>query len=245
MRAALTAPLNAALTVLDAELPDLLGSAVTLLRPHGGGEQPRLLAARGIGAVMDELQAGQQGGPVPEAARSGKPVLSPDLWADERWLPLRLTRACSAFPQHSRTLGVLIGVVAMPCLTDHRNLVVLSVYLRRVPDPALLAVLARYERLVTATVAVISTMTGTAPGCRWVLDALTARLALDRATGIVMALCRSGPAEAEALIRDVADRAGLKPAELSGQLIGHVAERTGDQVAAELWSALLQEHRPG
>ncbi|MCK2244386.1 MULTISPECIES: ANTAR domain-containing protein [unclassified Crossiella] len=245
MRAALTAPLTAALTVLDTDMPNLLGSAVTLLRPHSGGDPPRLLAARGVGAVMDDLQAAGQGGPVPAAADSARPVLSADLWADERWRPLRLSHACAAFPQHRDELGALNGVAALPCLADHRNLVVLSAYLSRAPDPVSLSVLARYERLVAATVAVISTLAGHPPGSRRVLEGLTERLALDRATGIVLALCRSTPAEAEALLRDVADRAGLTAAELAEHLIVHVSGRHSDPAAAELWSALLQEHQPG
>lgn len=245
MRAALTAPLNAALTILEADLPDLLGSAVTLLRPHGSGDPPRLLAARGLGAAMDELQTTLQTGPIPAAAAAAQPVLSADLWADERWLRLRLVRACSTYPHHSHELGALVGAAALPCLAEHRNLVILSAYLRCPPKPPLLAVLGHYERLVAATVAVVSTLPGTPPSSRRVLDSLTARLAIDRATGIVMALCRSSPAEAEALLRDVAERAALAPADLAGQLLAHVCDRSGDRTATELWSALLEEHRSG
>ncbi|MBP2479529.1 hypothetical protein JOF53_008401 [Crossiella equi] len=233
--------LGAALTALAEDAPELVGAAVTSLRPHGGGLRPRLVAATGVGRLLAELQATPRGGPVIDAARAARPVLTGDLWSDERWECLKLLRACSLFPGHSRELGELVGAVALPCLSDRHDAVVLAAYSTRAPDTRLLDLLATYERLVAATVGVYSLMTGATAGTRQVLGAMAKRLTLDRAVAVAMALCRSGPVEAEALLRHAADQAGLPLPELADQLIAHVHGSSGGALAQDLWRALLDD----
>ncbi len=237
--------LEAALTALAEDAPELLGAAVTLVRPHGGDLRPRLIASTGVGRLLAELQATPEGGPVVDAARAVRPVLTADLWSDGRWHCLRLLRACSLFPGHSQELGALVGAVALPCLADRRDAVVLAVYSTRAPEARLLDLLASYERLVGVTVGVCSLMTGAAAGARRVLGAIDTRLAVDRAVAVVMALCRIDPPEAETLLRDAADRSRLPMAELAAQLITHARGVPEGSQAEGLWGSLVGEHWSG
>ena len=53
-------------------------------------EQPSVIAALGIGADFADAQLSGIGGPVPDALAYQVPVLSLDLWTDDRWPELTL-----------------------------------------------------------------------------------------------------------------------------------------------------------
>ncbi|HZN84566.1 MAG TPA: antitermination regulator, partial [Mycobacterium sp.] len=82
---------------MQADLIDALGLAITV-HDKRRDERPAVLASLGIGADFADAQLSGIGGPVPDALAYQVPVLSLDLWTDDRWPELTLATLCDRAP---------------------------------------------------------------------------------------------------------------------------------------------------
>ena len=85
---------------MQSDLLDALGLTITV-HDKRHDERPSVIAALGVGADLVGAQLSGIGGPVPDALAHQVPVLSLDLWTDDRW-PDLATR-CTG--RHDAALG--------------------------------------------------------------------------------------------------------------------------------------------
>ncbi|TWP47581.1 ANTAR domain-containing protein [Lentzea tibetensis] len=232
------------------DLPGLLGTDIAALRPRQPHHSPVVLAAHGVSLTLHEIQLRAVRGPIRVAATADGPVVSEDLWHDERWPELRLKQACTQFPDQSRVLHETRGVVSLPGLHDNGSVVVLSAYLAEAPGTGAVSILSRYERLVASAIVTTSAFTGPPRRTGRALAILQSRDDVQQATGIVMSLCRTDPVTAGRLLHDIGLRADVRPDALAAELVrmaGDPGEKPGAapapdprarRIAVELWSAL-------
>jgi hypothetical protein len=174
----LTELLRALLERITGELPGCLGAGLTV---GYGDRPPRVLAAAGVAADLLPVQLAH-GGPVADAAGTGEPVTTDDLFADERWPGL--TRD-AVFADRPELAGVL-GAAALPGFWDDTSAFVLSATFDRPPGAGIVAVLRRYEKLTEMTLVVAETATTGDPD--QTLDLLASRAAIEQAKGAIMAV---------------------------------------------------------
>ncbi|CCH31694.1 ANTAR domain-containing protein [Actinosynnema sp. NPDC047251] len=252
--------LGAVVRGLRGAVPGLVGADVAVLYPSRPHHRPVVLAEHGVGGALEDVQSRVRGGPTRDAAAGGKPVVSADLWRDERWPGLDLDRACRMFPRRRAALREVRGATALPGLRDNGGLVVLTAYGNRPADDATLDVLSRYERLVASAIATVSASAGTEERTGRVLAVLHHRALVDQAKGIVMARCRTDADTAWALLHEVSARAGAEPSAVAVELVDEVVDRpcpfgaraVGEpkarRIARELWAAIGTDpgtpHRP-
>ena len=79
----LMALLDRILERMQSDHLDAVGVAITV-HDKRHDEQPSVLAALGVGADITDAQFSGAGGPVSDALAYQVPVLSPDLWTDDR-----------------------------------------------------------------------------------------------------------------------------------------------------------------
>lgn len=232
------------------DLPDLVGADIAALRPRRRHHRPVVLGTHGVASALQEIQVRNDMGPVLSAASAQRSVTSADLWHDHRWPKLDLRRACQAFPQHSHTLRKARGVVVVPGLRDDGSLIVVSTYLAGGADDAVADVVSRYERLVASAVAAMTAFSGPEERTQRVLAVLQSRDEVQRATGIVMGLCRINSFAAQRLLTDIAERSDLRLQVLAAELTRvtgeppehqgatAIADRKAHRIATELLSSL-------
>lgn len=227
------------------ELPWLLGADIIAFRR----DHPIVYATYGVGTALQNIQEQLQAGPTRVAATTDGPVMSDNLWNDKRWPALDMRRTSALYPQHARLLPRVNGVAALPGLQDDSGLVVMTTYLGEAPNDSVLDTMARYERLVTADVAVLSSFSGTDQRTARVLTALHRRDVIEQAKGVVMATCRTDHTMAWLLLQDACRRTNTSLNALAAELVRHVqseADPAGDsgtgRAAGELWSALRHIH---
>jgi hypothetical protein len=230
------------------DLPWLLGADITAYRQ----DAPIVFASYGVGSALQEVQL-QCATPTRDAAITDGPVTSDNLWNDRRWRRLDIDQACVLHPQHASVLQKVCGAAALPGLQDDSGLVVLTAYLGEARTVDALEVMTRYERLVSADIAVLSAVAGPDQRTGRVLAALQRRDTVQQAKGVVMATCRTDPTMAWMLLQDACRRADTNLQALAAELVRQVrtdleaeAESAGEQAsrraAEELWSALRRIH---
>lgn len=233
------------LAAMAQELPWLLGADIIAFRQ----DRPVVYATYGVGIALQNIQEQLQTGPTREAAATDGPVMSDNIWRDRRWPALDLPRTSALYPQHARVLPKVNGVAALPGLQDDRGLVVMTTYLGEPPTDNVLDTMARYERLVTADVAALSSFAGTDQRTGRVLAALHRRDVIEQAKGVVMATCRTDHTMAWLLLQDACRRTNTTLDALAAELVRQVRSETDTfgesgtgRAAGELWSALRHIH---
>ncbi|MGW4526968.1 ANTAR domain-containing protein [Amycolatopsis sp. NPDC004378] len=217
VRAPVTALLEELLDRITADVPDAVGAALS--QYHGG--KPRVAAARGLSAAFVPAQLDGLGGPVPVAAGTGEPVVTADVFADERWPSLTVDALAE---RHSAVDWSRIRGAAACDVGG----AVLSMTLRRPATEETLKVLQRYAKLAAAAVAVAE-MDGTGQ----MLDLLQSRAALEEAKGIVIALRRCDPEEAWETLRRASQQFNVKVRELAVALVELLAGAPATQPDGE------------
>ncbi|WIX92620.1 ANTAR domain-containing protein [Amycolatopsis sp. DG1A-15b] len=195
-------------------MPGSLGAAVSV--HHRGGPQ-RLSAAHGLAGAFVPAQLTGFGGPVPTAGRTGEPVVTADVYADDRWPSLTLTGLLAHRPALAADWPRVRGVAALPSTGDAERTLVLSVALDRAATEETVNVLRRHERL--AAMALVVTEAGRPDRTDQMLDLLQSRAALEEAKGIVIALRRCGPDEAWNTLRRASQECNVKVRELAVALV--------------------------
>lgn len=222
----LTDLLGALLERITGELPGCLGAGLTVGR---GGRPPRVLAVVGVAAGLLPVSLAH-GGPVAVAAATGEPVITDDLFADDRWPGLG--RAAG-----SLELTEVRGAAALPGLWEETSAFVLSAVFDRPPGAGVLSVLRRYEKLTEMTLVVAETASAGDPD--QTLDLLASRAAIEQAKGVVMAIRRCSPDEAWQTLRRASQEFNVKVRELAVALVEHVGGAHAPQPAG------VPEIRPG
>src|SRR5437763_13544139 len=149
------APVTALLTELleriAADVPGALGAAVSV---HHRGCPLHVAAAHGLSAAFVPAQLNGFGGPVPTAGCTGEPVVTADVFADERWPSLTLSGLIEHQPSLAADWRRVRGVAAVPAIWDAEGSLVLSVALDRPATQETVNVLRRHEKLVAMALVV-------------------------------------------------------------------------------------------
>jgi hypothetical protein len=212
--AAATPLLEELLARIAADVPGTLGAAVSV-HPRGG---PLSAAATyGLAAAFVPDQLAVFDGPVPLAGRTGTPVVTADVFADDRWPALTLTGVLDRHPGFAADWPRVRGVAALPATWDTEGLLVLSVTLDRPATEETVNVLRRHERL--AAMALVVAEAARPERTEQMLDLLQSRAALEEAKGIVIALRRCDPDAAWTTLRQASQGFNVKVRELAVALV--------------------------
>lgn len=165
------------------DVPEAIGLTVTI---HGkrfsGG--PVVAASCGAGSEIVTAQLSGLGGPLPDALRHEVPVLSLDLWSDERWPDLTLEAVAARGPQDRQTWEQVRGAASVPGIWQDDGNIVVSCLVSEPATAATVATLINYERLVNA--AFVTTAAENAAGIEDMLTVLQSRGAIEQAKGVIM-----------------------------------------------------------
>jgi hypothetical protein len=224
------AVMDVVLAMIATELTGVLGTAVTV-RDYTPAPVLRVLAAGGIGGPLVTAQVDHLGGPVVDAAAADTPMLTADLFADQRW-PL-LTR--HALLHHVPSVGDLapdvLGSAAWPGVWDGGRTVVLSCCLDRPADMRTLAVLSRHERLIAASLATVEA--DNEYGARRMVLTLSDRAAIGQAQGAVIGQLRCTAHAAWDAIYRSAQELGVPVRDLAVALVDYLAEGSVESVDSD------------
>lgn len=206
------------------DLPGAVGLSITL---HSKGEGTTVLAAHGFG--IDCVAGPDDEGPVADAVEYQVPVLSPDLWADDRWPGVTkesvASRCCSA-----EDLGMLHGFAAVPGVWRAEQTVVLSAALTAPADANTVATLIGYEQLVSA--AMVASAAEDAGAIADMLAVLQSRGAIEQAKGVIMGSLRCDADTAWATLRRASHESNVKLRALAVALVEYVGGVPAEQPAA-------------
>jgi hypothetical protein len=204
----------------------VVGLAVTV---HDKGQDigPSVVAAVGAGAEIVDVQLSGAGGPVVDALQHQVPVLSLDLWTDERWPDLTFDTAVERAPQHRADWQRVHGAVAVPGIFEQDSTVVVSCTLADPASAATVATLIGYEQLVSA--ALLTTAAENAAAFDDVLTALQSRGAIEQAKGALMGLVGCDADEAWNMLRRASQELNVKLRELAVALLEHISGAPAEQ----------------
>lgn len=230
------------------DLPDSVGLAVTV---HAKGAGAEVLAAQGVG--IDCLAGPDGEGPLADAVEYQVPVLSPDLWSEDRWpgLTLGAVRSSDEFAEQVH------GVAAVPGVWRADETVVLSCVLSGAADAATVTTLIGYEQLVAA--ALVTSAAEDAGAIGDMLSVLQSRGAIEQAKGVIMGNLQCDADTAWSTLRLASHESNVKLRSLAVALVEHVGGVPAEQPAAAapivpddvarkaaalLWAVLSHAPRP-
>ncbi|MFZ0834565.1 MAG: ANTAR domain-containing protein [Mycobacterium sp.] len=232
------------------DVPEAVGLAVTV---HGKrySHEPMIAASRGAGSDIVGVQLSGLGGPLPDALGHEVPVLSLDLWTDDRWPGLTLDAVSRRAPQDRETWEAVRGAAAVPGLWEDDGNIVISCLLSRPATAADVAQLINYERLVNA--AFVANAAESADGIEDMLGVLQSRGAIEQAKGAMMGRIGCDADQAWTVLRRASQDFNVKIRELAVALIEHISAAPAEQpvfgtpivpdqqsrlAAQKLWAAL-------
>lgn len=210
------------------DLPGAVGLAVTVHdRRHDHG--PTMLAARGLGEEFVAAQQHCAGGPLVDAVEHQVPVLSPDLWSDDRWPNLTCAAMQPRCPDNPEAWSEVRGAVAVPGFWQADETTVLTCVLSRQATADTVLTLIGYEQLITAAM-----MTAAAQDESDVADMLAvlqSRGAIEQAKGAIMGLLRCDADAAWSTLRQASHESNIKLRVLAVALVEHISGSPAEQPA--------------
>src|ERR1700739_4416175 len=239
------------------EIPGAIGLTITV---HGirYGTGPLVVAAWGSGSDIVSAQLSGFGGPLPDALRHEVPVLSLDLWTDERWPQLTLDAMAARDPQDREAWEQIRGAVSVPGLWENDGNIVISC-LQDQPAPAApVATSISYERLLTADS--VTQAAEDAAGIEDMLTVLQSRGAIEQAKGAIMGCLGCDAEHAWGVLRRASQDFNVKVRALAVALLEHISgvpaeqpafgtpivpDRKTRRAAEMMWGALRSTARPG
>ncbi len=204
------------------DLPSAVGLAVSVHGPRNG-EGPAVLSARGLGREFVEAQLDAGCGPVVDACAHQVPVLSPDLWEDDRWPALTEDGREPVWRQ-------VRGLAAAPGVWREDETVVLSALLSEPAAADTVLALIGYEQLITAAMLTAATQNGTEIAD--MLAVLQSRGAIEQAKGMIMALLRCDAETAWGTLRRASHESNVKLRVLAVAFVEHVGGTPAEQPPA-------------
>lgn len=211
------------------DLPAAVGLGITL---HDRARNPEttVVAARGFSAEIVGAQLSGLGGPVVDAVAHQVPVLSLDLWSDDRWPALTLEAMVTRAPEHANVWRQVRGSVAVPGVWEADGTVVLSCTLDRPATAATVNTLIGYEQLVAAAMLTIETQDRTAVAD--MLAVLQSRGAIEQAKGAIMGCLGCDAETAWATLRRASHESNVKLRTLAVALMEHISGFPAEQPVA-------------
>lgn len=209
------------------DLGDTLGLTVSV---HSKGGGMTVLASRGIGAGYLEAQASGMGGPVVVAVEHQVPVLSLDLWSDDRWPGLTAAAAQTWLPEED--LRQIHGAAAVPGIWRADETLVLSCLLSGPAQASTITTLLGYEQLITAAL-----VTSAAEGDSEITDVLSvlqSRGAIEQAKGAIMGRLRCDAETAWSTLRRASHESNVKLRVLAVALMEHIGGVPAEQPAGDI-----------
>lgn len=238
------------------DVPDALGLTVTVHgRRFSGG--PVVVAAWGAGSDIVSAELSGLGGPLPDALKHEVPVLSVDLWGDERWPELTLDAMTARAPQDRDAWDQVCGATSVPGIWEDDGNIVVSSLLKRKGTAATVATLINYERLVNA--AFVTTAAENAAGIEDMLTVLQSRGAIEQAKGAIMGCLGCNADMAWDVLQRASQDFNVKVRALAVALLEHISETPAEQpafgtpivpdeptrqAAKMTWAALTTARRP-
>ena len=248
----LVALMHRILERMQLDLVDALGMAITV-HDKGNNEQPVVIASVGVGADFAAAQLSGIGGPLPDALTYQVPVLSLDLWTDDRWPRLTLAAMRDSAPQHESDWEQMHGAAAVPGVWADDATVVVCCTLSEPANAATVASLINFEQLISA--ALITTAAENASAIADIITVLQSRGAIEQAKGALMGLVRCDAEQAWRMLRRASQEFNVKLRDLAVALVEHISgapaeqpdtgapitpdERTRD-AARMMWAALSE-----
>ena len=215
---------------MQSDLLDALGLAI-IVQDKRHSEPGSVLAAVGVGADFTDIQLAGAGGPVPDALAYQVPVLSLDLWSDDRWPELTLTTMNSRAPQHESSWEQAHGAAAVPGVWADDATVVVCCILNQSASAATVTSLITYEQLISA--ALITTAAENASAIADIITVLQSRGAIEQAKGALMGLVRCDAEHAWRMMRRASQEFNVKLRELAVALVEHISGAPAEQPDTE------------
>src|SRR6185312_2510262 len=210
------------------DVPEAIGLTVTI---HGRrfSDGPLVAASRGEGSEIVAAQLSGLGGPLPDALRHEVPVLSLDLWADERWPDLTAEAMAARAPQDRATWDQIRGAASVPGIWQDDGNIVVSCILDQPANATTVATLINYERLVNA--AFVTTAAENAAGIEDMLTVLQSRGAIEQAKGAVMGCLGCDADTAWEVLRRASQQHNVKVRALAIAVLEHISGAPAEQPA--------------
>ncbi|KUI44656.1 antitermination regulator [Mycobacterium sp. GA-1199] len=240
---------------LQADLTNTLGVAVTV-QDKRFNEDVSALATLGVEGEMIAVQLSGLGGPVADALTHQVPVLSLDLWTDDRWPELTFDAASEQANGITAELKAVHGAAAVPGFWREDAAIVLSCTLTEPASAITVTTLIAYEQLVSA--ALVTTAAQNEAAFEDLLAALQSRGAIEQAKGALMGLVGCDAEQAWSMLRRASQEFNVKLRELAVALLEHISGRPAQQpgvaepiapqqsardAARLLWTAMANEER--
>ncbi|MCB1264567.1 MAG: ANTAR domain-containing protein [Mycobacterium sp.] len=206
------------------DLPDAVALAVTV-HPRNGGVTE--FASCGFGSAYLAAQLSGLGGPAVDAVEYQVPVLSLDLWSDDRWPALTADSVLDRVSGHDDQVRSAKGAASVPGIWRADETVVLSCLLDRPADASTVATLIGYEQLITAALMTSATQEGN--DVADMLAVLQSRGAIEQAKGMVMACLRCDADQAWATLRRASHESNVKLRVLAVALVEYVGRTPAEQ----------------
>jgi len=212
---------------IQRDLPGAVGLAVTM---HSKREGMTVLATRGIGVGYLETQMAGLGGPIEIAVEHQVPVLSLDVWADDRWPKLTKDAVLTHLDGADDPLLQAQGAAAVPGAWETDETLVVSCFLSGPAQAATIATLIGYEQLITAAL-VTSAAAEDGSEIADMLAVLQSRGAIEQAKGAIMGSLRCDAESAWATLRRASHESNVKLRTLAVALVEHVGGEPAEQPA--------------
>ena len=217
---------NRILDRVQHDLGDALGLTVSV---HSKRDGMTVLASHGIGRGYLDAQMSGLGGPVVVAVEHQVPVLSLDLWSDDRWPGLTAEAVLPWLP--GEDLQQVHGAAAVPGVWRAEETLVLSCLLRGPAQAATITTLLGYEQLITAAL-----VTPAAEGDSEITDVLSvlqSRGAIEQAKGAIMGRLRCDAETAWSTLRRASHESNVKLRVLAVALMEHIGGVPAEQPAGD------------
>jgi hypothetical protein len=222
----LLALLTRILERIQADHNDALGLAITV-HDKRHDEHASVIAGIGVGTHLVGAQLSGLGGPVADALAYQVPVLSLDLWSDDRWPALTLDAVSERAPDEADTLAQVHGEAVVPGVWADDAAVAVSCTLSRPASAATVASLINYEQLVSA--ALITTAAENATAIEDIITVLQSRGAIEQAKGALMGLVRCDADSAWKMLRRGSQEFNVKLRELAVALVEYISGAPAEQ----------------
>lgn len=205
------------------DLPEAVALAISV---HSKRDGMTVLASRGIGSGYLDAQADCLGGPLMDAVDHQVPVVSLDLWSDDRWPALTQAAVGSRLPE-SGDLARVRGAVAVPGVWRADETVVLFCLLSVPANAATVTTLIGYEQLVTA--ALVTSAAEGSSGIADMLAVLQSRGAIEQAKGAIMGCLGCDAETAWSTLRRASHESNVKLRVLAVALVEHIGGAPAEQ----------------
>lgn len=210
------------------DLPNAIGLAVSV-HDRGRDNSCMVLSACGAGREFVDAQTGGLGGPLVDAIEHQMPVISPDLWADDRWPALTPSGMQAFCPDGAHAWGRVRGAAAVPGVWEADQTTVLTCVLDAPAGADTVITLIGYEQLITAAMVTAAAQEGTEVAD--MLAVLQSRGAIEQAKGAIMGLLRCDADTAWGTLRQASHESNVKLRVLAVALVEHISGGPAEQPA--------------